>query len=247
MTTPLPAGTVAGAGSTLIDQSVAQAIAGVIRRPRSTFKSLVSHPRWRTLLLATTITSGLAGVAFMETAVGRQALVDQWERTATAFGQTLDDAAYERLENLGERNGVAYAVATTLLAGPVLALGIAFVLRVVLRGRASFHQVMAVTTHAGVILAIRQVLAAPLGYVRETTSSATSLGTLFSSLDETSPVARFFGVLDVFVIWWAIVLAIGVSVLYHRRARNIALTFVGAYAALALLLAIAMAVTGGSV
>jgi hypothetical protein len=186
-------------------------------------------------------------MAFMETAVGRQALVDQWERTATAFGQTLDDAAYERLENLGERNGVAYAVATTLLAGPVLALGIAFVLRVVLRGRASFHQVMAVTTHAGVILAIRQVLAAPLGYVRETTSSATSLGTLFASLDETSPVARFFGVLDVFVIWWAIVLAIGVSVLYHRRARNVAVTFVGAYAALALLLAIAMAVTGGSV
>jgi len=186
-------------------------------------------------------------MAFMETAVGRQALVDQWERTATAFGQTLDDAAYERLENLGERNGVAYAVATTLLAGPVLALGIAFVLRVVLRGRASFHQVMAVTTHAGVILAIRQVLAAPLGYVRETTSSATSLGTLFSSLDETSPVARFFGVLDVFVIWWAIVLAIGVSVLYHRRARTVAVTFVGAYAALALLLAIAMAVTGGSV
>jgi len=43
-----------------------------------------------------------------------------------------------------------------------------------------------------------------------------------------------------------VVLAIGVSVLYHRRARNVAVTFVGLYAALALLLAIAMAVTGGS-
>ena len=158
----------------------------------------------------------------------------------------MDDKAYERLEKLGERNGIAYAVATTLLAGPVLALGIAFLLGVVFKGRASFHQAMAVTTYAGVILAIRQVLAAPLGYVRETTSSATSLGALFSSLDEASPVARFFGALDVFVIWWAIVLAIGVAVLYHRRARNVALTLVGAYAALALLLAIAMAVTGGS-
>lgn len=219
---------------------------GVIRRPRSTFQSLVSHPRWGALLLATTIMSGLAAAAFMTTAVGRQALVDQWERTATAFGQPVDDAAYERLENLGERSGVAYAVATTLLAGPVLALGLGILLRVVFRGRASFDQVMAITTSAGVILALRQVLAAPLGYVRETTSSATSLGALFSSFDETSPVARFFGALDVFVIWWAIVLAIGVSVLYHRRARNVAVMFVGAYAAIALLLAIAMAVSGGS-
>ena len=246
MTTPLPAGTGAGAGSTPRDQSIMRAVAGVIYRPRSTFQAAVSHPRWGTLLLVTTLLSGLAGGAFMATAVGRQALVDQWERTATAFGQTIDDAAYERLEDLGERNSVAYALTTALLTGPVLAFGLAAVLRVVFRRRASFHQVMAVTTYAGVILAIRQVLAAPLGYARESTSSATSLGTLFWSLDESSPVARFLGALDVFVLWWAVVLAIGVSVLYHRRARTMAMAFVGAYAALALLLAIAMAVTGGS-
>ena len=111
----------------------------------------------------------------------------------------------------------------------------------------AFQEAMAVTTYAGVILAIRQVLAAPLGYARETTSSATSLGAIFSSFDGTSPVARFFGALDVFVIWWAIVLAIGVSVLYHRRARTIVVAFLGAYAAVALLLATAMTVTGGSV
>jgi hypothetical protein len=90
------------------------------------------------------------------------------------------------------------------------------------------------------------VIAAPVGYLRETTSSATSLGALFSSLDEASPAARFLGAIDVFVIWWVVVLAIGVAVLYHRRARSVAMTFVGVYAALALLLAIAMAVTGGS-
>jgi hypothetical protein len=65
-------------------------------------------------------------------------------------------------------------------------------------------------------------------------------------LDEASLVARFLGALDLFVIWWAIVLAIGVAVLYRRRARTVAVMFVGVYAALALLLAIAMAVTGGS-
>ena len=63
--------------------------------------------------------------------------------------------------------------------------------------------------------------------------------------DEASPLARFFGAVDVFVLWWAVVLAIGVAVLYRRRARVIAVTFVGIYAALALVLAIVMAVTSG--
>ena len=246
MTTPLPAGTASGVGSTPIDQSVAQVIAGVIRRPRTTFHLVVSHPRWGVLLLVTTILSALAGAAFMQTAVGRQALVDQWERTTTAFGQPMDDASYERLQLLSEQNGVTYAVVGALVTGPVLTLGIAGLLLVVFRNHATFQQTMAIATHAGVILALRQVLAAPLSYLRETTSSATSLGALFSSLDEASPVARFLGALDVFVIWWAIVLAIGVSVLYHRRVRTVAVTFVGVYAALALLLAIAMAITGGS-
>jgi hypothetical protein len=245
VTTPLPAGTASGAGSTPLDQSVATAIAGVIRRPRATFRLVVSHPRWAALLLVTSLLSACAGGAFMKTAVGRQALVDQWERTATAFGQPLDEAAYGQLEELSERNSVAYAAASALLSGPVLTVGIAGLLLAVFRN-ATFQQTMAVATHAGVILTLRQVLAAPISYLRETTSSATSLGALFSSLDEASPVSQFLGALDVFVIWWAIVLAIGVSVLYHRRARTVAATFVGVYAALALLLAMAMAVTGGS-
>jgi len=182
----------------------------------------------------------------MATAVGRLALVDQWERTAAAFGQPMGDAAYERLQALSDGNAVTYGVASALISGPVLTPGIAGLMAVALRHQATFQQTMAVATHAGVILALRQLVAAPVGYLRETTSSATSLGALFSSLDEASPVARFLGALDVFVIWWAIVLGIGVSVLSHRRAGAVAVTFVGVYAALALLLAIAMAVSGGS-
>jgi hypothetical protein len=102
-------------------------------------------------------------------------------------------------------------------------------------------------THAGIILAVRQLIAAPVAYIRESTSIATSVGSLFSVLDEASPAARFLGALDLFVIWWAVVLAIGVSVLYQRPARSVAALFVGVYAALALLLAIAMTVAGGSV
>ena len=198
------------------------------------------------MLLVTTLVSAGAGAALMETAVGRQALVDQWERTATAFGRPVDDAGYARLEELSEHGSAGYAVVSALIGGPVLAFGVAALLFLVFRGEATFRQVLTISTYAGVILALRQVIAAPVSYLRESTSSATTLGSLFSTLDEASPVARFLGAVDVFVIWWAIVLAIGVSVLYQRRARTVAMTFVGVYAALALLLAIAMAVSAGS-
>ena len=246
MKRPLPAGMAPGAGLTPIDHSVVQAITGVIRRPRSTFQDVVSHPRWGVLLCVTTLISVMAGFALMQTAVGRQALVDQWERTAVAFGQAVDDAEYARLEALSDQGAGAYAVLAALLSGPLLTVVVAGILKAVFRSGATFRQVMAIATHAGVVLAVRQVVAAPMSYVRETTSSATSVGSWFWSLDEASPVARFLGSLDLFVLWWAIVLAIGVGVLYHRRARTVAAMFIGVYAAIALLLAIAMAVTGGN-
>jgi hypothetical protein len=198
------------------------------------------------LLLVTSLVGAGAGMALMQTAVGRQALVDQWERTAVAFGQEIDDQAYAELEALSDRGAAGYALLSALLSGPVLTVAVAAMLKVAFRGPATFRQVMAVATHAGIILTARQVIAAPVSYVRESTSSATSLGAWFSTLDEASPVARFLGALDLFVIWWAIVLAIGVAVLYQRRARNVATMFVGVYGALALLLAIAMALADGS-
>jgi hypothetical protein len=243
---PLPAGAAPGDGPTPITQSVVQAVTGIIRRPRVTFETVVSHPRWGLLLLVTALVGASAGIALMQTAVGKQALVDQWERTAVAFGQEIDDGAYAELEAWSDRGATAYALLSAFLSGPVLTVVVAGLLKGAFRGQATFRQVMAVATHAGIILTMRQVIAAPVSYVRESTASATSLGAWFSTLDEASPAARFLGALDVFVIWWAVVLAIGVAVLYRRRARHVATVFVGVYAALALLLAIAMALADGS-
>ena len=245
MTRPLHAGTAPGAGPTPTYQHVVQAVVGIVRRPRSTFQRAVSKPRWGALLLATTVVAAAAGVGLMATAVGQQALVDQWERTAVAFGQELDDAGYARLEAWSGRAAMGYALVGALVSGPVLTVAVAMLLRLWSGGSTTLGQSMTVATYAGVILALRQVVAAPIGFIRESTASATSLGSLFSTLDEASPAARFLGALDLFVIWWVVVLAIGVSVLHRRRARSVAAIFVSLYAVLALLLAIAMAVTGG--
>jgi hypothetical protein len=185
----------------------------------------------------------------LATDVGRTALVDQWERTVLSFGQDVDDARYAEFQSLSG-TGPLYAVAMALIYGPVLTVAVASLVFVMFRGRTdrvvSYSQVLSVIAHASVILAIRQVLAAPISYLRETTASATSLGAWFPALDAVSAVGRFVGALDVFVLWWVVLLALGVAALYERRARPLAVTFLGVYAGVALLLAATMTALGGT-
>jgi len=251
--------------------SLAARVYGVIRHPRATFTAILQAPSWAPVLVATTTITFLCGMGFLRTEVGRQALVDQWERTAIAFGQPVDDASYARMEETAANGSfsVLYSAATALANGPVLVIAISGLLFFVLNRRSGadrgnepgadpgnergadpsgprYVHLLTVVSYAGVILALRQVIATPVDYVRESIASPTTLVQFFTMLDESSPLARFLGVIDLFVVWWIVVLAIGVSVLYQRPTRRLALAFTGAYVALALLAALAMAVSGGT-
>lgn len=224
-------------------------VLGIIHSPRITLTAVAADPRWGPVMALTFVVSLISSAALLATDVGQLALVDQWERTAIAFGQPVDDAQYAAMLDASERGSTAYAAASSLLSGPVLAVAIAALLYAVFARGApgvTYRQVLAVVVYAGVILAARQVVAAPVNYARETLASPTTATVLFTMLDEASPLARFFGVVDLFVIWWIGVLAVGMSVLTRRPARPLAITFVGAYITLALVLAIVMAVTGGT-
>jgi hypothetical protein len=221
----------------------------IIHSPRATLTAVAADPRWGPVMALTFLVSVVSSAVLLATDVGQLALVDQWERTAIAFGQPVDDAQYAAMLEASEAGGLAYAVVSSLLSGPVLALALAALLYLVYRRAATgvtYRQVLAVVVYAGIILAARQVVAAPINYARETLASPTTATLFFTMLDEASPVARFFGVIDLFVLWWVGVLAIGMSVLTRRPVRTLAMTFVGAYIALALILAIVMAVTGGT-
>ena len=112
--------------------------------------------------------------------------------------------------------------------------------------QARFGQVFAVTAYAGVILALRDVLAAPLNYLRESLTSPITLTQLFGMLDEASPLARFFALIDLFMLWWIVVMGIGLAVLFRMRVRRVAAGLIGVYICIAVLLAGAMAVLGGN-
>jgi len=217
--------------------------------PRATFDAIVHRPQWLSILALTFLVTALFAAILLETDVGQLALLDQWERTASAFGRPLTDAEYGALAD-ASHNGAAYAVVSAFTSGPLLVLALSAVLFVAFRraapGTVAFRQVLAVVAHAGVILALRQVVAAPMAYASETLASPITLGIFFRMLDEASPLAHFFGIIDLFVVWWVFVLAIGMSVLYQRPARRLAGVFVGAYVTIALVLTAVMAATGGT-
>jgi hypothetical protein len=112
-------------------------------------------------------------------------------------------------------------------------------------GTAAVGQVLAVVANASVILMLRHMVAAPLNYARETMASPTTLGALFPTADQASAIARFLAFIDLFVVWWLIVLATGTAVLYRQRVRSVAALFMGVYAAVALAMAGIMAALGG--
>lgn len=224
-------------------------ILGVLLAPRATFRVVARTPSWLAVLLASCLVGAVSSAVVLETTVGRFALLDRWERTAVAFGQSIDDSRYEAMRRASEY-GALYAAASAFATGPVLALVLSGLLFLSFRTPASatvaYTQVLAVVAHASVILALRQVVAAPLIYARETLASPLTLRPLFSGLDDTSLPARFASAIDLFVVWWIVVLALGMSVLYRRPARGLAVRFLGVYTAMGAILAAAMALLGRS-
>lgn len=196
------------------------------------------------MLTVTFLTTAASSAALLETEVGRLALLDRWERVSWAFGQSVDDAQYAALGQAAEQ-GTLYAVVSAFVGGPLLTLALSALLFALLRAPQStlveFPNVLAVVAHAGVILALRQVIITPIAYGRETLASPATALLFFAGPDPASLVSRLLGALDLFVVWWIVVLAIGLGALYHRPTRQLAGVFIGAYLTVALVIAIALA------
>ena len=223
-------------------------ILGVLFAPRATFRVVARTPSWLGVILASYLVSAVSSAAVLETTVGRFALLDRWERTAVAFVQSIDDSRYAAMGRASEY-GSLYGAASAFATGPLLAIVLSGLLFVSFRtppsAAVTYRHVLAVVAHASVILALRQVVAAPLVYARETLASPLTLRPLFSGLDEASLPVRFASTIDLFVVWWIVVLALGMSVLYRRRARELTVRFLGVYMAIGAILATAMALLGG--
>lgn len=219
-------------GTSHAPRSVFARFIGIITAPRATYEWVVAHPTWLGMYLLTAVIIAFGAALPLTTEAGRQAAVDQQVASLEAFGIQVSDAQYEQMQK-----GTAllpYTTGASVLVGSLISLlimaGILFaVFNAALGGDARFTQIFSVLVHASVITAAGQLFTGPLNYFRGTVTSASSLSALLPMLDDTSFAGKLAGMVDLFVIWWLVVLAIGLGVLYRRRTQPIAMTLLGIY------------------
>ncbi len=222
---------------------------GVITSPKATFERVVAHPRWLGMLALTTVLVAFCAALPLTTDAGRQAGLDQQVKTLESFGMQVNDQMYDGMSQ-SMRTAPYTTGISILIVAPLIACIIAGILFAIftaaMGGQATFKQVLAVVVHAGVISTLAQLFTGPLNYFRGSVSSATNLAVFLPMLDENSFLGRLFGMIDLFWIWYFVVLAIGLGVLYKRRTQGIAMTLFAIYAVIILVLAAVMSSFGGT-
>jgi Yip1 domain len=221
---------------------------GVITSPRATFQAIAAHPRWLGMMVLTALIIATCAALPMTTPEGQQAALDQQLRGMESFGVQVNDQMYEQMQRGAGRmpyTTFASILVMTPIIGVIVA-GILFGVFTMLGGQATFKQLFAVYVHTGVVSAVGQLFTGPLNYFRGSVSGATNLAVFLPMIDEQSYLGKLLGMIDIFIIWWLIVCAIGLGVLYKRRTQPIAFTLFGIYAVIILVVAAVMTAFGRS-
>jgi hypothetical protein len=226
-------------------------VLGVVFSPRDTYADVAARPRVLGALLLVLATSVAAFAGFSSTQVGKDAMLEQVDRSLQSFGARLNDAQYTQMQARMIGPTAIYInsfsqVVVLLLVSLITAGLLIAVFNAVMGGNATFKQVYAVVVHAGILLAVQSLFIFPLDYAKQSMSSPTNLAVFLPFLDEGTFAARFLGAIDLFRIWWLVNLAIGIGVLYKRRTTPIATTMLVIYGVIALIIAAAGVALSGA-
>ena len=223
----------------------------MVRSPRATLTSAIARPRSLDLAILVVVISAVCSVGFLLTRVGQLAALDQQVRQLESLGTVVTDDIYEQLRRLVPYRPLMSA-AMIVVGWPALWLIAAGIIRTAGNRFANgsqrgitFAQVLTIVVHASAIFAVRALVAAPVNYARESLGGATSLSVVMPSFSESTFPARLLGAIDIFVLWWVVLVAVGLSMLYQTRTLPIARWLFGAYAAGAVALALTQALRGG--
>jgi hypothetical protein len=223
------------------DKSLVARFVGVIVSPREVFEVVAAHPSWLMMAIVVVVLTAAPTLWFQSTDVGRQATLDESVRQVQAFGVTVSDQMYEAMrKSIMEPSAIRMAgsvvamiamplVMWALIAG--LAMGIVGVL---MGGSGTFKKAFSAVVHSSVIGVIGVLVVTPLNYARESLTSATNLGVLMPFLPDGSFLARLFGMMDLFRLWWLFVLAIGFGMVFKKKTGTMATLLFGIYAVIAI-------------
>lgn len=214
---------------------------GVITSPKATFEAVVRNPRWVGMLALIVALSAVSQIALTSTERGRAAALEFQVKKMEQMGMTVTDELYTKMQEqqaspIARVFGLVGIVIFFPLFMILLPAAILYaVFNAIMGGTAQFNQIVAVVTHSWVVLTVAGFLVTGLNMVRGTMeTSVANLGVLLPMLTEGSMAANLAASVDLFRVWFVIVLAIGLGVLYKRKTSNIAIGLFSLYAIFAL-------------
>ncbi|MCR4373933.1 MAG: YIP1 family protein [Acidobacteria bacterium] len=218
---------------------------GIITAPGAMYVHVVRSPKVAGMMFIVAVLQGLALGVPQFTDRGRAAALEMQVEMVENFGGTVTDEVYQQMEQRSRNSnlGAYSAIVTQLVGVPFGALVLTVILwgvfNTIMGGTATFKQVMAVLVHSQIISALGTVFSAPIMYARGVmqAGSVANLGAAFPMLDESSFAAKALGAVDLFLIWWVIVLSIGLATLFKRKAASIATGLFVVYGIVALAIA----------
>src|SRR5262245_50902755 len=173
-------------GATAAPMGLVSRFIGVLTSPKSTYQSIVAHPRWLGMLALTTVIIATCSALPMTTEAGQRAALDQQVRGMENFGMQVSDELYAQMQK-----GMGRAPYTTfvsvLIIAPIFTTilgGILFGVFTMMGGQATFKQLFSVYVHSGAIGAVGQLFTGPLNYFRGQVGSATNLAIALPMIDE---------------------------------------------------------------
>jgi hypothetical protein len=233
-------------------QNLAARLVGIITSPGATYRAVVAHPKWLGVLAVTTVLAAFFTALPLATEAGRNAALDRQVEameSMKSLGVTVTPEVYQQMER--RASFMPYTTAgSVIVMGPLVTVIIAGILfgifSALMGGEATFKQAFTVVAHASIVSTAGAVFSGAINYFRGGITSVANLGALLPMLPDNSFAGQLLGTVDVFVVWWVVVLAIGLGVLYRRRTQPIAISLLGVYAVIALIIAVVKSRLGGA-
>ncbi|MCG3118168.1 MAG: hypothetical protein ALAOOOJD_00331 [bacterium] len=180
---------------------------GVFVSPEPTMQDIAARPTWVLPLIILLLSGALSGY-FLKDAIIQMQLEGMEKRNMTA--EQIEQAR-PMMENMIKYTAPLAPLLTTPLIYALIAAVLLFVGNVILGGEARFATLFSVTCWAGMISLLGSIINVPIMMNRQVMESATSLGSLFPSEEKQSFFHNLLGQIDLFTLWWVVVLGFGLA------------------------------------
>jgi len=190
-------------------KSVVERIIGIFTNPRATMEDIAARPTWVVPLIIVVIASTAAGFLLKDVIV-QNTLSQMQEKNPNIPAEQL--ATTETWTRIMSWVG---ALVFTPIFYVVLAAVFLFVGNTVLGGEAKFKTVFSMICWSGIISLLSSIVNIPVMLSRGAMESATSLASLLSPDDSKSVFYFFLSQIDLFTIWWLVVIGFGMAAVYR--------------------------------